>query len=458
MKNVFYDVSIFDQKCYKQFFLTEDILMEHAANAISEFIRNKFNKQKSILIVCGSGNNGADGIALARILHGDFDVKLFLVKNPKTQIGEIQLQRAKSLGINVLTELEECDVVVDCILGSGQSGIITPEIHSLISNLNALAGFKIACDIPTGIGFGNVPFIASATITMGALKTVLFEDFSKDVVGEIIIANLGISDNFYQENSHIKLLEISDLRLPIRNKLSSHKGNFGHMCVIAGDKKGAAVLCATAGINFGAGLVTIVSHESFEMSPVLMNSHVIPDNTTSICLGMGLGSDYEESEIDTILKFSCSKIIDADFFYNSKILTILNEEIVLTPHPKEFASLLKICGLENVNHDEIASNRFYYVEVFTKKFPKAVLVLKGANTLIAHDNQIWINPFGSQSLSKGGSGDVLSGIIGALLAQKFSPIEAAINGSMALSLASMKYDKNNYSMTPLDLINLIKEL
>lgn len=458
MKYVFESVVKFDQKCYDKFLLSEDILMEHAANEMASYIKANFENNKKILIVCGSGNNGADGIALGRILHLDYCVKVLLVKYPKTTIGHLQLERAKAVGVEFLEQFEEADIIVDCILGSGQKGVLDTTMENLVNKMNFSAGFKIACDIPTGLGISKNPFCANVTITMGGLKQILFEDDSKDLVGKIIVANLGLSEKIYQEKSNIQLLEAVDIKLPIRTKKNSHKGDYGHLCVIAGEKKGAAILSANSAINFGVGLVSLVSHEAFEVSPILMTSHFIPKNTTAICLGMGLGLDFEDSEIDAILAFDCKKVIDADMFYNSKILTILNSDVVLTPHPKEFASLLKITDLALVNHETVSKNRFFYANLFAKKFPNCVLVLKGSNTLICQGDQIWINPFGSQALAKGGSGDILAGLIGALLAQKYTSIDAAINGSLALSLASMKYDKNNYSMTPMDLIHLIKEL
>lgn len=458
MKNIFDEVGSLDKKCYSKFFLSEDILMEHAANAIALELKQRFWQNASLLIVCGSGNNGADGITLSRILYGYFDIRLYIVGNTKTNIVQTQLQRANAVGVNIVDNMQDADIVVDCLFGSGLNREIDEVNQQLIKNINLLNGYKIACDIPSGLGFCDEPFRANLTITMGALKTILFEDFAKDFVGEIIVANLGVDSTIYEDNSNIKLLEKSDLKLPIRTKLSSHKGDFGHICVVVGAKNGAGSLCAIAALNFGAGLVTALGHEEREISPMIMSSHFIPKNTTAICVGMGLGCDYDNDELDKIFMFNAPKVIDADLFNNVRILDILEQNIVLTPHPKEFVSLLKITDTVDISVDELVKNRFKYARIFANKFPNVVLVLKGANTIVAQNDDIYVNSFGSASLSKGGSGDVLSGLIGALLAQNYTPLEAAISGTLALSLASMKYDKNNYSMTPLDLINMIKEL
>lgn len=458
MKNIFDEVGSLDAKCYEKYCLSEDILMEHAANAIATQIKQKFQIGTSVLIVCGSGNNGADGIALARILRGSFNIKLYLTNEPKTKIGELQLKRANAIDVHIIDELGNSDVVVDCLFGSGLNRKLDEGSQRLIRIMNGLSGYKIACDIPSGLGFCDEPFIADMTVTMGALKTILFEDYSKDIVGEIIVADLGVDSKYYESNSNIKLLEKSDLILPMRKKLSSHKGDFGHVCVVVGAKKGAGSLSANAALNFGTGLVTALMHEEREISPMIMSSHFIPQNTTAICVGMGLGCDFDNDELDKILNFDAPKVIDADLFSNPKVLSILEQNNILTPHPKEFVSLLKITDVANISVEELQNNRFMYIRLFCKKFQNTILVLKGANTLIGLGDLIYVNPFGSPALSKGGSGDVLSGILGALLAQNYTPIDAAISGCLALSLASMKYDKNNYSMTPLDLIEHLKDI
>ena len=152
------------------------------------------------------------------------------------------------------------------------------------------------------------------------------------------------------------------------------------------------------------------------------------------------------------------KIIDADLFYDKLICEILNQEIVLTPHPKEFCSLLKLCDIADISVDVLQNNRFLYVEKFCTKYPNVVLLLKGANVIISKDKKLFINNLGTAILSKGGSGDVLSGLIGSLLAQGYSTLDSAIISSLAHSLASRNYDKNNYSLSPSDLIEEIKKL
>ena len=449
MKKVFDEVGSLDKRCYEEFHLSEDLLMENAANGMANFIQNKFPKSSKILILSGSGNNGADGIALARMLAGSYDIELFLPLGVKSSMAILQLERAKKVCVSIVQNIgNNYDVVVECLFGSGFNKPINEEIKSLLLELNRLKGYKIACDFPV------VPFEADTTITMGALKKGLFLDGMKDYVGEIMVGNLGLSREIYETKANCFLLEKSDMKLPFRKKLSSHKGDFGHLVVIVGDKKGAGLIACEAGFAFGTGLVSAIT-DDINLPLHIMQSENLPKNTTAIALGMGLGKNFNSSFLDNDIP----KIIDADMFYEEVILTILEQEnIVLTPHPKEFSSLLKITGFGEISIEELQKNRFSYVERFCQKYPQIVLLLKGANVIIAQNENIFINTFGTAKLSFGGSGDVLSGLIGSLLAQKYTPLESAITASLAHSLASVNYNLNDYSMQPQDLIDEIKKL
>ena len=201
----------------------------------------------------------------------------------------------------------------------------------------------------------------------------------------------------------------------------------------------------------------MVCHENLDLPYHLMQTHFISENCTAIAIGMGLGK-YETDEIKKILNKKVSKIIDADLFYDKLICEVLVQDVVLTPHPKEFVSLLKLCDIADIRVEELQNNRFLYVEKFCKKYPNVVLLLKGANVIISSNDKLYVNSFGRAVLSKGGSGDVLSGLIGSLLAQGYKSLDATITASLAHAIASKNYSKNNYSLTPLDLIEEIKKL
>jgi hydroxyethylthiazole kinase-like uncharacterized protein yjeF len=454
MQKLFDEVASLDRRCYEEFFLSEDILMEHAASGMAEYIRNNFAKNSKIIVVCGSGNNGADGIALARLLHGDFDTSLFYAKEPSSKMALLQAKRAQSVGVKESKELKDCDVLVDAIVGTGFSGEFSEELKNLINKMNSLVAFKIACDVPSGY-----KFIADVTLTMGALKKRMFLDEVKESVGEIKVLDLGISRDIYEKESNWSVLDLDDLKLPNRVKKDSHKGSYGHLAVVSGEMCGAGIMSALSALRFGSGLVTLVGFEKIEIPHCLMYSHKLPKNATALAIGMGLGAEFSTLELEKFLDNTLPVIADADIFYMQTILEILKRErVVLTPHAKEFVSLLKITNLADITIQEVQKNRFKYVEEFCKMFPNVTLLLKGANVIIAKGSEFYINPHGTSALAKGGSGDVLSGLIGALLAQGYQPLDAAINASLAHTKTALNYRGADFSLTPDDLIDGIGRL
>ena len=466
MQKVFKSCYDLDKRCYEKYSLTEDILMEHAARGMAEYIQNNFDKDASILIVSGVGNNGADGTVLARQLHGEYDVKLVLPFGAKSEMAKLQVQRAEALGVNIVKELYESDVIVDAIFGAGLNREIDKETQHILHQLNSFKGFKIACDMPTGVGESGLlmpmAFRADVTITMGALKEALYLDESKDVLGEIIRVDLGVSSDQYENDSNTFVLESSDLKLPSRTALSTHKGNFGHAAVFSGEKEGAGIIAAMAASRFGAGLTTVVVHEKIMPPPYLMHSTVVPQNATALAIGMGLGEHFESEFLQKyVVQSHLPIVLDADSFYSDEILSILKQkerEVVITPHPKEFSLLWKRLTGEALSVLHIQQNRFEIVRNFNVKYPHVTLLLKGVNTLIMQEEKLYINPLGCAKLSKGGSGDVLSGLIVSLLAQGYTGIDAAIQSSLALVIAADHYKGSSYAMLSTDLINEIGKL
>lgn len=454
MQKVFDEAASLDNRCYEEFFLSEDILMEHAASGMAEYIRNNFVKNSKITIVCGSGNNGADGIALARLLHGDFDVSLLYAKKPTSKMALLQAKRAQSIGVKESKELQCCDVLVDAVVGTGFSGEFSAELKKLIEDMNSLDAFKIACDVPSGYRF-----IADVTLTMGALKKRMFLDDAKESVGEIKVLDLGISREIYETQSSWRVLDLDDLKLPYRVKKDSHKGSYGHLAIACGEKSGAGIMSAMSALRFGSGLVTLVGFEEISIPHSLMYAHEVPKNATALAIGMGLGVEFSSNEMDKFLDNSLALIADADIFHTETVLKILKRDnVVITPHAKEFTALLKRAAIADITVDELQKNRFKYTEMFCQKYPKVTLILKGANVIIARGSDFYINPHGTSALAKGGSGDVLSGLVGALLAQGYEPLDAAINASLAHTKLAMNYRGADFSLTPDDLIEGICRL
>ena len=463
MQNLYEEVGSLDQRCYDAYGLTEDLLMEHAADGMADYIRTHFAPGSKITLVCGPGNNGADGIALARLLHHDYTLTLNLPYGAKSPMCRLQLERLERLGITPDGSPEPCDLLVDALFGSGFTRTFDDTASSLLRQMNRLTAFKLACDIPSGIHTDGTlepdTFIADATLTMGALKRCLYSDAAKEVVGSIKVLDLGLPRARYERPSRWKLLDAYDLDLPLRQGQNTHKGSYGHLALVCGEKEGAAVLAGSAALRFGSGLVTLVSNEQVAIPYELMQSHLLPTNTTAIAAGMGLGQEFSEDELSRFLDNDLPMVIDADLFYHPMLPALLKRDrIVLTPHPKEFVELLRRTGIADIDIATLQSRRFAFVEAFTAAFPNTVLLLKGANVIIAGGGDFFINPHGTNMLAKGGSGDVLDGLIGALLAQGRTPLDAAIHGSLAHTAASAAFDGNNYAMTPLDLIDALARL
>ncbi len=290
-------------------------------------------------------------------------------------------------------------------------------------------------------------------------------DSLKDEVGELFC-----SKPEYYRNGDLILLQESDLRLPIRVVQNVNKGSFGHVAVVMGEKPGAGIIAATAAFAFGAGLVTLVCKARPVCCPYeLMDSPAPPAATNALALGMGLGvptAGVPEpgSQAAGVLDWldahpDVACVLDADILKYKGIEALIRgrEKVVLTPHPKEFATLLGLCGMGDYDVPYIAEHRFELVRQFCAAFPQAVLLLKGANSLIAQGVKVSVNTFGSSCLAKGGSGDVLAGLVAALLAQGYGAYEAAVSASLAHALASRRV-KCSYGMTPFELIEHVKEL
>lgn len=460
-----------DKRCYDEYGLTEDILMEHAADGMIDYINAHLKDANSIIVVCGVGNNGADGLVLARLLQFDMSsVKVYLPLGVKSTMAKLQLSRVQKLNyVEIIDELCEADIIVDAIFGAGLNRPLDSATESIIEQMNDLNGFKLACDIPTGITedgqITSVAFDADATVTMGAKKESLYADGVKDTVGDVVRVDLGIRYNQYTKDMPASsyLLDADDIELPNRDfSKSTHKGSFGHATLLCGDKIGASIIAGMASTRFGAGLTTLVTGESFPSHPYLMTSPHIPHNTTALAVGMGMGESFDNKFLKrNIIESRLPIVLDADGFNHAELLGILEQrerEVVITPHPKEFASLWNHIADDKITTKEVQSKRFEMTRRFNALYPHITLLLKGANSLIIHQDKLYINPLGSPKLSKGGSGDVLSGLIVALLAQGYSAIDAAIQGSLALALASENYKGASYSMIATDLIDEITKL
>ncbi|WQX66514.1 NAD(P)H-hydrate dehydratase [Helicobacter pylori] len=464
MLSVYEKGNALDKRALEEWLLSEDILMENAAMALERAVLKNASLGAKVIILCGSGDNGGDGYALARRLIGRFRVLVFEMKLAKSPMCQLQKERAKKVGVVIKTweeknEYLECDVLVDCVVGSAFKGGLEPFLD--FESLSQKAHFKIACDIPSGIDSkGRVDkraFKADMTISMGAIKSCLLSDRAKDYIGELKVGHLGVFNQIYEIPTETFLLEKSDLKLPLRDKKNAHKGDYGHAHVLLGKHSGAGLLSALSALSFGSGVVSIQALEceiTSNNKPLeLVFCENFPKKLSAFALGMGL--EGLPKDFNEWLELAPC-VLDAGVFYHKEVLQALEKEVILTPHPKEFLSLLELVGI-NISMLELLDNKLEIARDFSQKYPKVVLLLKGANTLIAHQGWVFINNLGSVALAKAGSGDVLAGLIVSLLAQKYTPLDAAINASLAHALAGLEF-KNHYALTPLDLIEKIKRL
>ena len=465
MHPIFEEKNSLDERSYQTFKLTPEILMEHAGLALANAVKKKITCKSKVLLICGPGNNGADGLVAARLLQGVCQVSIFIPFGMKSTLAKVQLERAQALHISIVDALCDADIYVDALFGSGLNRALDAQSISLIDALNAKEGYKIACDIPSGLMHSpskvSTSFCADETISMGALTFSLLHDAAKDAVGKIRVASLGLAREHYETSSMAFLLQKQDLVLPIRKQKNSHKGSFGHVAILQGSKEGAALLAGMGAFHFGAGLVSVIGDKSKKTPPYLMHASSLPKNCSVIVAGMGLEEPFDEHRIETLLcDNNLPLVIDASLCHHLLIFKLIKSKkpLVLTPHPKEFVSLLKLTCNEDVSIETLQANRFFYAKRWSERFPEIALVLKGANTIIAHQSMLYVNPFGTQALAKGGSGDVLAGMIGALIAQGYSVKDAAINASLAHALVSKKLTCNNFSLTPIDICKGLKWL
>lgn len=456
MKIIADDIKILEQNAINKG-LNELILMENAGLHLAKLIQKEEKKIRTrlkikkvkILFLLGGGNNAADGLVALRNLKHAKAYKLGFKEN---ELFKKQEQILKNYGFKFCKnkpKFKNFHLIIDCILGTGANRALDEKTSILLQKINQSKALKISCDIPTNLGFSPC-FKADITLCMGALKELLLEDFAKELVGKIKIAKLGLAHKKFAPNSKGFLLEKKDLKM-IERGSSSHKGKFGHI-YIAGSAS-AGTLAGLGALNFGSGLVSLLSDKSF--SPLLMLKNEISDDASAMALGMGLENlDFLKDK--KLLKIPL--VLDANCFSSKEILRHLKrKDVVLTPHPKEFSKLLKLCFDEELSVGEIQNKRFFYAKKFAKAF-ECVLVLKGANPIIIQNEEFFVVNCGNESLAKGGSGDVLSGMIAALLGAGFNALEAAKNGTLAHALLAKKYKFNKNSFDALKLIKGLKYL
>lgn len=436
-----------------------DILMERAAVKVAFSVMERFPfKSTKISVICGGGNNGADGLCVARLLLENGYIPSVYYKAGKTDLWLKQMSVLKNiieyLGIqeDILFDVRDfngnnvsgndIDVIIDCLYGIGINRTLSDTDIFLINSINTLTAYKYAVDIPSGLD-ATTGFIWGAcvkvneTICLGALKKGLFIGNGPDCSGKIAFAKIGI---FYkQDPDDYILLDKSDIeKCEIIKRVTANKGTYGKTLIIAGSEKiyGAAYLAAKASITSGAGMVKVVTHENNKHSlehdiPEAMYSFYkdsISDIDLSndikwcntIVAGCGLSvANISKSIIEELLDddnlADKNMVLDADainiisedkklFEKLIKVIAAKNISCVITPHKKELSRLGNLVGI--LDEDELCRWLYDHARIIT--------VNKDANTRI-YGNGIYINGTGNEGMATAGSGDVLAGILGGLL-------------------------------------------
>ena len=459
-------------------------LMERAARSCIDSMKKEKLDFTDVLIVCGSGNNGGDGFAVARLLKEEgCAVTVFMAGNPAHLSAECRYQWKlfESIGGSIRDHYPDgtYSLIIDAIFGVGLSREVTGHYREVIEWMNEASGTKVAVDIPSGINAGNgcvlgIAFRADYTVTFQVEKIGLIFYPGKEYAGKVTVTDIGISLRTMEKNKNIAYLPDREeyIRMLPDRPEDSNKGTYGRLLVIAGSKgmSGAAFLNAMAAYRMGAGLVQIYTEESNRIIlQALLPEAIITTYTEfdkeevkrllshadAVCIGSGLSRSKTAKKIlKTVLSnVEVACVIDADglnlLAEHLKYTEYLTEgRFILTPHMKEMS---RLTGL---SVPEIRANRQQVLESLTKEW-NVTCVLKDSRTLIREaGKRTCVNTSGCQALAKGGSGDVLCGVIAGLLAQGISTFEAATLGTYihGLSGETAARKKNSYSILARDLL------
>lgn len=462
------------------------LLMDNAAQAVAEAVHEALTalEGERVVIFCGGGNNGGDGLGAARWLQSyGVSVRAFVVGAALDAVqGDAALElamftkaggRVEALSTEddwVLAELaaSKADVLVDALLGTGFHGELEGDVLRACELLNKSEKYILAVDVPTGVNADNGAVSENAvradhTVTMALVKTGLLLYPGREYCGDIELADISMPVKLveeYQSDKYRLTDEIVRELLPLR-KANAHKGDAGRVVICAGSPgyTGAAALASDAAVKAGAGLVSLYTplssrdvlaikltevmvHGLLERMPGILGGGAASDVASSaeaadvLAIGPGLGtSESTQEAVRTILqKITTPVVIDADALTalagHTEILAAMQAQKVLTPHPGEMA---RLTGLEIA---EIEADRINVAKKYAEQW-QAIVVLKGAPTVIGCPNgTVYVNSTGNSSLATGGSGDVLTGIIAGLAAQEISLQEAAICGVYLHGLAA----------------------
>ncbi|HHV94678.1 MAG TPA: NAD(P)H-hydrate dehydratase [Firmicutes bacterium] len=498
-----------DSRVVREIGIPSLILMENAgrqvAGVAAAFLQRTAGRKVSI--ICGRGNNGGDGLVAARYLHHrGYKVRVFLLTRFEELSGDplANYRICGQLGIDVqevdekyLPKLRVClslsDLIIDALLGTGIKGAPKGLVQQVIDMINDVDKPVLSVDLPSGLDAdtGAVPGCcvkASVTVTLAAPKVGLLVYPGRNYVGELFVADIGIPPSVLESAGRGTVLEAPLVKkaLPARPP-DGHKGTFGRLMILAGSPgmTGAAAMAAEAALRTGVGLVTVGVPQSLndvlevkltevmtlplpetadrslsiEALPVILEKM---DGIDAVVIGPGLSRNASTGQLVEALleQASCPVVLDADglnLAAERKVLqkrTADSSPLVITPHPGEMGRLMD-CSTAEVQADRVAAAR-RAAETF-----KCTTVLKGAGTVVAAaGGDFWVNTTGNVGMATGGTGDVLSGIIGALLAAGVEPTAAACGGVYVHGLAGDRAAgrKGTVALIAGDLIEALPEV
>jgi NAD(P)H-hydrate epimerase len=496
------------------------VLMERAGLAVASRIKELFGR-KRVIVVSGSGNNGGDGLVVARNLHNEgWDVRVFLTSKAEDLKGDALLQYNIAIKFGVAVQpVEELlthhsslithhSIIVDAILGTGLSKNVTGTLSEVISLLNKSNIPVISVDIPSGISSDNGHVMGEAvkadyTVTFGLPKMGHLLYPGAEYSGKLFIEDIGFPEELLRsEKLNIELLTKDNVStLILKRHKYSHKGDYGHVLIVAGSrgKTGAALMASKACLRTGAGLVTIGVPESlsevFQSRVTEEMTLVLPDkgdgtlsgkasdkildflNKTAdlLAIGPGIGVSADTERLMRALIKNSSKpiVIDADGINSIKgergILSKAKAPVILTPHPGEMARLLSQKSEVRSQKSEVAAGFSLRDEIEKDRINTAMsfaketgtyLVLKGVPTVVAvPDGRSFINSTGNPGMATGGVGDVLTGMISGFLSQSMNPLHACILGVYMHGLAGdvAASEKGQYPLIATDIIDKIPD-
>lgn len=463
-------------------------LMERAAGKCFDWLVSKGMDFKNCKIFCGKGNNGGDGLAIARMLHEKgSQVKVWIVETGSAESPDFRqnLSRLGDMPVHHISNetgfplIYSADVIIDAIFGTGLNKPVTGVVTGLINYINKQSATVVAIDLPSGMfadsATGNNPVVhASYTLSFGGRKAAMLMAEEGQLCGEVLVLDIGLDQQYYHNtDSRFHLTENAEMRevYKPRNPFA-HKGDFGHALIAAGSegKMGAALLAASACLHSGCGLLTchLPAGGINIMQTALPEAMCVTDEEknflsqpgkdlekyAAIGAGPGIGTGKKTAAfINKLIRRSEKPLVlDADALnilsQEPERIDLLPEGSILTPHPKEFDRMFG-------SHE----NNFARVDTAIARASdhKIVILLKGHHTMVTSGAHAYFNNTGNAGMAKGGAGDVLTGIITSLLAQGYSPLHAARLGCFIHGMAGdfAATDLTQEYMTASDIVNYL---